>query len=328
MSFLRVAAKALDGDVSGTKILCPGPHHSRKDRSLVVSFDPDFNENTNPQAFITHSYCGDDWRDCRRYVIERLGLGHGAFSNTPKIKNDKADVSDTRRAFVIKTARETFAESVSIKGTLAERYLTEWRGLGDIVSDNLHHSIRFHPRCRFGGKDDGRYAPAMVCAMRDFKGSIEAAINSLESDGIEAIINADRSLITGIHRTELDPVTAKRIDKKMLGKGGSIFIATPYLIAAHQKITLTEGIEDALSALKMGLPCPVAAGSSSQVTSIPVLDYILEANFIPDNDENEASFKAFGQANINWNNAGKKTTVHLLPWEHKDLNDYINGKVR
>ena len=35
---LEEAARALDGEVSGKEVLCPGPGHSKFDRSLSVKF--------------------------------------------------------------------------------------------------------------------------------------------------------------------------------------------------------------------------------------------------------------------------------------------------
>jgi hypothetical protein len=59
MTHTSHAAAALGGDVSGRDtILCPGPRHSPKDRSLSVKFDP-----TAPDGFLTHSHAGDDWRE-------------------------------------------------------------------------------------------------------------------------------------------------------------------------------------------------------------------------------------------------------------------------
>jgi hypothetical protein len=63
-------ARRLGGEVSGRDaVLCPGPGHSPKDRSLSVKLDP-----TAPDGFLTHSHAGDDRRLCRDHFRERLGL--------------------------------------------------------------------------------------------------------------------------------------------------------------------------------------------------------------------------------------------------------------
>jgi 5S rRNA maturation endonuclease (ribonuclease M5) len=69
MMDLRKAASLLDGDVSGKQIVCPGPNHSRKDRSLSVRFDA-----SAPGGFVVNSSAGDDPIECRDYVCNRLGL--------------------------------------------------------------------------------------------------------------------------------------------------------------------------------------------------------------------------------------------------------------
>jgi putative DNA primase/helicase len=64
---LKSWAAALGGDVCGTQVLCPGPGHSAKDRSLSVKIGKDGEP-------IVHSFCGDDWQACRDYVRQRLGM--------------------------------------------------------------------------------------------------------------------------------------------------------------------------------------------------------------------------------------------------------------
>ena len=67
---LRSAAHALGGEVSGEQVLAPGPGHSPKDRSLSVKPDPNA-----PGSFLVESFAGDDWKICKDYVREKLGLG-------------------------------------------------------------------------------------------------------------------------------------------------------------------------------------------------------------------------------------------------------------
>lgn len=67
---LEQMARRLGGDVSGDQVLCPGPSHSPKDRSLAVKPDKDA-----PDGFIVFSHAGDDPIKCREHVRERLGLG-------------------------------------------------------------------------------------------------------------------------------------------------------------------------------------------------------------------------------------------------------------
>ena len=69
--FPRVAeiAALLGGDVCAGAVLCPGPGHSARDRSLSVKPDTDA-----PEGFIVHSFSGDDPIICRDHVRAMLGL--------------------------------------------------------------------------------------------------------------------------------------------------------------------------------------------------------------------------------------------------------------
>jgi hypothetical protein len=66
---LRDIASALNGTVSGDHVLAPGPNHSRNDRSMAVWIDA-----SSPDGFLVHSFAGDDFKVCRDYVRERVGL--------------------------------------------------------------------------------------------------------------------------------------------------------------------------------------------------------------------------------------------------------------
>lgn len=81
-STLRAWANALAGDVAGNEVLCPGPGHSAKDRSLAVRFDPQA-----PEGFICFSHSGDSWQACRDHVKARLGI---SVQIAPKPHDDRS----------------------------------------------------------------------------------------------------------------------------------------------------------------------------------------------------------------------------------------------
>lgn len=67
---IRNIAYALDGRViSRNQVAAPGPGHSRRDRSLVVTLDANA-----PDGFVVNSFAGEDWREGKDYVRARLGL--------------------------------------------------------------------------------------------------------------------------------------------------------------------------------------------------------------------------------------------------------------
>lgn len=128
---LHAAAAALGGEVSGRSIRCPGPGHSRRDRSMEVTFHSD-------GSFVVRSYAGDDFRDCRNHVKAVLGLS----DDKPRPTRPAAPVIDIGALCKRATAADIWARSAPIAGTLAERYLAS-RGLsygGDAL--RYHAGIR------------------------------------------------------------------------------------------------------------------------------------------------------------------------------------------
>jgi hypothetical protein len=67
---LQEIARALNGDIRGSQVLAPGPGHSAEDRSLSITLSDKVDE-----GFIVKSFAsGDDWKTCKDYVLEKLGL--------------------------------------------------------------------------------------------------------------------------------------------------------------------------------------------------------------------------------------------------------------
>src|SRR5271170_6887776 len=66
---LHQIAHRLGGQVAAGQISCPGPGHSKRDRSMTVRLSQ-----TDADGFVVHSHAGDDFRDCRDHVRSRLGL--------------------------------------------------------------------------------------------------------------------------------------------------------------------------------------------------------------------------------------------------------------
>jgi hypothetical protein len=66
---LEQIARALNGDIRGDQVLAPGPGHSAEDRSLSITLS-----DKADGGFIVKSFANDDWRLCKDYVSEKLGL--------------------------------------------------------------------------------------------------------------------------------------------------------------------------------------------------------------------------------------------------------------
>ncbi|MDI3565400.1 toprim domain-containing protein, partial [Bradyrhizobium sp. Arg816] len=142
------------------------------------------------------------------------------------------------------------------RGTLAERYLREHRGL-DLPESVAYSAIRFHAGLRYEG---GKYLPAVVCLLR----------------------NIETNEPTGIHRTFLDRYTGEKIDRKMLGiaKGAAIKLDAE----SSSALTIGEGVETVLAARAAGFTPGWALGSSGAVRSFPVLPNLNELTVLQEND--------------------------------------------
>jgi len=126
MQSLRSIAAALGGDViSNRYVLCPGPSHSRKDRSLKVTFRDD-------GTFTVTSFADDDWRECKDYIRERLDLPNDcrrapSNDNVSVVRSRDRDGEEHRD----RTTRDgllRWKTAIPIAGTLAAKYLAS-RGL-------------------------------------------------------------------------------------------------------------------------------------------------------------------------------------------------------
>jgi putative DNA primase/helicase len=214
MMDLRSTARALGGEVVGRGILCPGPNHSRKDRSLSILFDA-----SAPGGFTLHSHAGDDFGECRDFVRDRLGLtnpkGHPAPSLPRPIKHDNVshDPSLDRTALALRIWRETRQPSDSP----VARYLDR-RGL-DLV-DDVHEVLRFHPGCPFAGAR----TPAMVALVRNVVTNQPQAIHrtALNLEGQKVEVDGKDRLALGSIRGGAVKLTADEEVTTCLGIGEGI----------------------------------------------------------------------------------------------------------
>jgi hypothetical protein len=122
MSHLDTTARQLGGDVAcrqRLQIVCPGPGHSPKDRSLSVFLDPN-----SPDGFRVHCHApGDDWRQARDHVRERLGIAVSTTSKSlPRTSTTSTPITPTtdRTAPAMAIWREAAAEC-SARWTAAGR---------------------------------------------------------------------------------------------------------------------------------------------------------------------------------------------------------------
>ena len=197
-------------------------------------------------------------------------------------------------------ARRLWAMGRPIGGTLAERYLSA-RGLNDLRSVS---ALRFHPSCYYWQEhahiDDQPNAwPALLAKVTDTAGTL-----------------------TGVHRTWLDPQTAKKApldpNRKAMGNllGHAVRIGSPSDILA-----VGEGLETMFSIrlALAGLPIAAALSGNHLAAFDPATD--LRRLYVAiDNDEaGQAAFDAL-------TNRFEGGELHLLPL--RPMLDDFNSDLR
>jgi putative DNA primase/helicase len=230
---LREAARALGGEVvAGVQIVCPGPGHSRKDRSLSVRLSA-----TAPDGFLAFSHAGDDWQVCRDYVRGRLGLAPYAWKMKDKPRPALRIVPKAAHDHVdkIRDALQLWDESSDPRGTIAETYLSSRQlELGEDIAGSV---LRWNARIG-----------AMVALFRSIEGDDPRAVSRifLDRDG-------------------------RKIERKFLGQVGGAAIKLDADDTVTRGLHIGEGVETCLAARQLGLRPTWALGSASAIAAFPVL---------------------------------------------------------
>lgn len=284
----REAAHRLGGDVAGPRtVLCPGPGHSKRDRSLSVTFE-------TRGDFIVYSHAGDDWQSCRDHVRALLGLGRWEprGEDRPATQPRPMPAADDNMGA---WALRLWGEARDAKGTLAERYLAS-RGLE--LDDRARESLRFHPSCPFG---KGRRLPCMVALYRD-----------LRTDEPRAI-----------QRTALTAEGAK-IDRMMAGPVAGAAVKLDPDDSVTYGLAIAEGVESALAARRLFRPT-WALGSAGAIANLPALPGLEALTIFADAEP--AGRKAAEACAARYTAAGfpADDVVILTSTIGSDANDAIRG---
>ena len=287
----------LGGEIAGHQVVCPGPGHSHRDRSLAVR-----PSDTSPLGFVAHSYASDTWPEIRDYVCDKLGIEQGqpaAPIDPAERMRRRAEAAAQERAQAARKKRLAlilWREAIGLPGTLAARYL-ESRAIP--VASLTTTVLRFHPECIFG---EGTKAPCLVALMHDIQTGEPVAI----------------------HRTALSP-EGEKIDRKMLGPSDGAAIM---LDEAVNDLVIGEGIETALSARLLGIRGPAwALGSAGQIKYLPVLAPGLRLTLLEELGDGGASARAVLACGTRWQAAGRSVSV-IRPRVGSDLNDQLRSTTR
>jgi hypothetical protein len=230
MQDLGAIARRLGGEAFGDQILCPGPgHFSPLDRSLSVKFASD-------GSFVVHSFAGDDWVACRDHVKSRIGESPAPQPIRMALPHE------TEKN--LGRARHLWSCRKPIPGTPVETYLAS-RGVS-FFGESL------------GYLEAGSYPyPAMIAAF---------GVPSEPEPGVIAL-----SDVRGIHLTFLKHDGSGKADvdraKRMLGPSSSFPIAVAP-INDLLGLSISEGIEDAISAYEATGRGSWAAGSAGRMAAL------------------------------------------------------------
>jgi putative DNA primase/helicase len=301
---LRILQRALGGVIDGGQVVCPGPGHSSRDRSLAVRPAGD--------DFVVFSHAGDDWRDCRDYVSERLGLprwqpgdGQDRRVNPSRVRDFDRTVVDaeaerrerTKDDLVrIERATALWREAVDPRGTVAVQYLKA-RALN--LSDELAGSVlRFHPTCPWRDEDTGQTV---------FIACLIAAFSSID-DGI----------VTAVHRIRVDqPERWPKTERRMLGL---VHRAAVTLDPIGPALAIGEGIETCMAARQLGHKPAWALGSVGAISHFPLLEGVEQLRIL--GETGDASVQATDLCGRRWHKAGRKVRI-ITPDIGSDLNDEL-----
>ena len=269
-----------------------------------------FHDNSTPSLHVydDHFHCygcgahGDtiDWL----MIVEGLDrnaalqvLEHSPSNPTPRPSSRSIETpadSEAKR----RRALQLWRQSQPIAGTLAERYLTEHRGIDLTALPDAATSLRFHPRCPFGS---ATRHPCLIALRRD----------AVSDEPV------------GIHRIALTQ-DARKIGRRLLGSGGVVKL---YPVSDH--LVVGEGIETTLAAATRisrwgSLLQPAwSAVDAGRLGNLPLIDGVERLVILVDNDLNGAGQAAALRCAERWSRAGREV-VRLTPKRRGfDFNDLV-----
>jgi hypothetical protein len=262
ISDIRAIARALGGEVSGSQVICPGPRHGPRDRSLAIKISA-----SSPDGFLVHSFAADDWRECRNYVRKRLGLRHGFKDQQrdwPSPPPPEPQNGARNRALFLWRRRKP------VEGSLADRYLREARG----YKAPIPATLGFLPATE-------EHPPALIAAF------------GMPDEPEPCLLSIAAKAVKAVHLIHLASDGLSRLDQKItLGRGA---LGSPIVVAPVNDglgLVITEGIEDALSLHEAtGLGAWAAGGATRLPALADAVPAYVEAVTIS-GDDNEAGRKA------------------------------------
>ena len=308
---LHHAASCLPGGrvISGG-VSFQGLGHRAGDMSARLLPDPDARN-----GYIVTSFAGDDPLMLRDYVDERCGLPRWeertrdreeridphAVARQERAREQQRLAREAEAAIKAERVRRIWDEAErDPRNGLVERYLDRHRGLA-LPHSVCGHAIRFHA----AGPWETERAPMMLSCFRD-------------------IVTNE---VVGLHRTRLDPVTAAKVDRKMLGRAKGAAIKLTHDSEVSMGLVLAEGVETGLAGMMLGLSPMWVVGSVIGIEAFPVLGGIEALTVCAETGDGGANAAAIEQVGTRWAEAGREVLI-VAPKVPGDLNDAIREALR
>jgi hypothetical protein len=287
---LRTIARALGGEIVGGGVVAPGPGHSAKDRSLSVK--PSAN---SPDGFVLFSHAGDDWRLCRDFVRQALGLPRDGWKTEKPLRiasvcHRPAEIGQ-REDEKERTAQalKIWNGSRDLRGTLGEVYLRS-RGLDLPDQIAAEQFLRWNPELN-----------ALIGLFRD-------------------VWDARPKAITRIFLTR----EGRKLKRAFLGPVGSAAVCVDAHGDIMDTLTIGEGVETCLAARQMGFQGVWALGSATGIQALRLLPGVRTLIVLAEYDGG-ANAHAVSEVSARWRADGRKVLV-AYPEIGRDMNDALLGR--
>lgn len=317
MLSLPALAKAMNGRIVGSTVRCPGPGHSKFDDSLVIT------PSDNQDGFTVFSHAGDDFRECKDMVRERLGLadfsgGRRHVDPAEQARRELAlktlnENAERKAAEKRKSAKAIWDASQPFMGSLAERYLTG-RMAGLQLPQAVYEggALRYLPLAGLPGhfRQTGEGAAGVMVAL---------------------MTDAVTAEPTGVHLTFIKPdgsnLKMMRGEKassvrRMWGNQGVVRLWPDEDV--ERRLNVGEGIESCIAGhiLRDGGPVwsMIDAGG---VAALPPLTSIEYLRIFTDNDKSETGKRSSEACRSEWERAGRFVVVEMPPSAGTDFNDFL-----
>ena len=276
----RKMVAALGGKWSRAGGMCCCPAHADRTPSLSVTI--------GKSAVLLHCFAG-----CTNEKVMR-GLAAAGLKAADLFSGPGGPIVATPRAEgPSRNAQRLWRDAVVLAGSPAAQYLAQ-RSI-EIASSEL----RYHPKMPLGPKDDVRFLPALIAAVRNDEG------------------------ILAVHRTFLDLRTAKLAGfdrpKRALGSlgAGAVRLAMP----RGGRLGLAEGTESALSAQQLfGVPCWASLGNE-RFGLVTIPESVRELHLFVDADAGGALAEA--RARESYAHEGRRIVTRRPTIDGQDWNDVL-----